>query len=296
MSELFKSPAAAQTVRDWHQRFRARLPPPVTQRDLTTRFGQTQVLVAGPENAPPVVALHGALASSAHLLGELLPLTEQHRVYCVDVIGQSVMSADTRLSVKNDAYGQWLTDVFDGLGLDRAALLGVSWGGFAAQRFAALAPQRLDRLALLVPAGMVGGNSWRGFVEMGWPMTKYLLAPSPARLRQLGEGLLTTLDDDWLPFIGDAFRAYDLRKMVVPTLSRPEEFTALTCPVLVIGAEHDVSFPGEKLVARAKQLFVRPGQLDTEVLAGVRHSPPTTDEFRRWLGARLTRFFSTAVG
>lgn len=295
MTELFKSETARTKVREWHDKFRARVVGQPVSREVDTRFGKTHVLVAGPENAPPLIALHGALASSAHLLGELGPLIEKHRVYGIDVIGQSVMSADARLSVKNDDYGLWLTEVIDGLGLSKVRVLGVSWGGFVAQRFAAIAPERIEKLALLVPAGMVQGSTWEGLMKMGLPMTMFLMSPTPGRLQKFAANLLTTLDDDWLPFIGDAFQSYDLRKMSVPRLSKPEDFSKLSVPVLVISAEHDVSFPGRAVLERAKQLFDKPRQLETELLAGVKHSPPTTDTFRAWLGERLNRFYGASL-
>lgn len=295
MSELFKNEPARAKVREWHDKFRARVVGQPVSREVETRFGKTHVLVAGPENGPPLIALHGALASSAHLLGELGPLIETHRVYGIDVIGQSVMSADARLSVKNDDYGLWLAEVLDGLGLTRVRVLGVSWGGFVAQRFAAIAPERIEKLALLVPAGMVTGSTWEGLVKMGLPMTMFLMSPTPRRLQKFATNLLTTLDDDWLPFIGDAFQSYDLRKMSVPRLSKTEEFAKLSVPVLVIGAEHDVSFPGHAVIERARQLFDKPQQLETELLVGVKHSPPTTDTFRAWLGERVNRFFGASL-
>ena len=79
--------------------------------------------------------------------------------------------------------------------------------------------------------------------------------------------------------------------MSVPRLSKTEEFAKLSVPVLVIGAEHDVSFPGHAVIERARQLFDKPQQLETELLVGVKHSPPTTDTFRAWLGERVNRFF-----
>src|SRR6185369_12804164 len=101
----------------WFDRFRGRLKVPTEERRVRTRVGETHVLVGGPEGAPPLVLLHGALASSAHVLGELSPLLERFRVYAVDIVGQSVKSADARPSVSNAEYGEWLSDVFDGLAL-----------------------------------------------------------------------------------------------------------------------------------------------------------------------------------
>ncbi|PZR16165.1 MAG: alpha/beta hydrolase [Archangium gephyra] len=286
-SVMFKSPAAREKIEQWHQRFRERIPAPLESRTVGTRFGDSHMLIGGPASAPPLVVLHGALASSSHLLLELSALLKTFRVYAIDVIGQSVKSADVRLRVDNDDYGTWLGEVLDQLKLEKVRLIGVSWGGFVAQHFTAVAPERIEKLALLVPAGMVSGSAWAGFWKTGWPMSRYLLSPSPTRLRKFAQGLLTTFDDDWLPYIGDSFLIYRLN-MKVPSLSKPEEFKHLTAPVLVIAAEHDVSFPGQAVLERSKQLFKAP---DTELLRGSQHSPPTTAEFRAWMGERLTTFF-----
>jgi 2-hydroxy-6-oxonona-2,4-dienedioate hydrolase len=49
--------------------------------------------------------------------------------------------------VANNDYGVWLAEVFDGLALASTAVIGVSWGGFAAIRLAAHAPDRITKLA-----------------------------------------------------------------------------------------------------------------------------------------------------
>ncbi|MFU8804168.1 MAG: hypothetical protein ACNA8W_10195 [Bradymonadaceae bacterium] len=56
---------------------------------------------------------------------------------------------------------------------------------------------------------------------------------------------------------------------------------------LVIGGDMDLSFPGEELLARAEQLFP---VLETELNENCRHCPPTTEEFRQRLSARVGDF------
>jgi 2-hydroxy-6-oxonona-2,4-dienedioate hydrolase len=289
MASMFKSEAARVEVSAWFERFHARLSVPTERRRVETRFGEAHVVVGGPETRPPLVLLHGAMASSAHALVELEGLLSAFRVYAVDIVGQSVMSADQRPSVKDDSCGHWLAEVLDGLMLPKAHVVGISWGGFVAQRLAAVAPQRISRLALLVPAGIVGGSFVEGFRRMGWPMTLYLIRPSDANLDRFVENLLTTKDEHWRRFLGDAFCAYDLSRMKVPRLARVGEFTHLKAPVLVIGADRDASFPGPRLLERARKLF--PNLVDTELLQDSNHCPPTTPEFRTWLSDRLTGFF-----
>jgi pimeloyl-ACP methyl ester carboxylesterase len=293
VKSLFKNDAKKAVLLDWFDRFRARIPGHTESRVVQTSFGDTHLLIGGPPDAPPLVMLHGAMASSAHALVELAPLLERHRVYAIDVIGQSVKSADARPSVKNDEYGRWLVEVMDALSLARADVVGVSWGGFVSIRLAAHAPERITKLALLVPAGVVGGNSWAGFVKMGWPMTMYLLSPNEARLRKFVANLLTTTqDEEWVRFLGDSFLAYDVAGMSVPRLARPDELERFTAPTLVLAADQDVSFPGAALLARVPGLFKAP--VKTELIKDCRHCPPTTPEFRAWLGTRLDAFLTAA--
>lgn len=290
-SVMFKNEQAKVKLTQWFDRFHARLTEPTESRVVNTTFGPTHVLVGGPENGAPLVLLHGAMASSAHAMVELAGLMKTFRVYAVDVVGQSVKSADARPSVLNDEYGRWLVEVFDGLSLPKAHLVGISWGGFVSIRFAAIAPQRITRLALLVPAGLVGGSAWAGFTRMGLPMALYMLSPTEARLKKFVANLLTTLDDDWAPYLGDAFLSFNMN-MTIPALAKPEELKGLTAPTLVLAADDDVSFPGEKLLARAAKVF--PALAETELIEGCRHCPPTTEVFRQWLSNRITAFLTAS--
>jgi 2-hydroxy-6-oxonona-2,4-dienedioate hydrolase len=288
MKPVFKTEQGIAKLTAWHEKFRARLTVPTESRTVPTRFGDTHVLVGGPAMGPALVVIHGAMASSAHLLVELAPLLERFRIYAVDVIGQSVKTPHQRPSVKNNDYGSWLADVLDGLAVKRAALIAVSWGGFAAIRLAAHAPERIERLALLVPAGIVNGYAWQGITKLAIPMMMNRLFPSEARFEKFASNLLTTLDDDWLPYLRDAFSSFNM-DMRVPMLAKPAELANLQAPVFVIAGDQDVSFPGAKLIARAKELF--PSFAGAELIENCKHSPPTTDEFRGWLAGKLTSFF-----
>ncbi len=287
-STIFAGPEERATIRGWFDTFRERLPVAADDAMVSTSFGETHALVAGPKDAPPLIALHGALASSAHLLPELAPLARTRRVVCIDVVGQSVMSEDRRIRLEDDSYGRWVMEVADGLGLSTFDLLGVSWGGFVAARAAVTAPERISHLVLVVPAGFVSGSAWVGFKEMGWPIMKYRLFPSKARLDDVVRALFTTLDPTWTAYFGDALRSYRL-DVRVPPLAKPEDLRCVTCPALVFGADEDISFPGEKLLARAKELLP---SAEVELLAGTKHSPAFTDAFRARLNARIETFLA----
>lgn len=148
-------------------------------------------------------------------------------------------------------------------------------------------PSPANKLVLLVPAGVVSGPAWAGFWKVAVPMMRYRWKPTEKRLRAFVRNLLTTTDDDWMPYLGDAFLSYRLN-MSIPKLARPEEFENLKAPTFVVGADGDLSFPGEALVARAGTLF--PALAATEILKGSHHCPPTTESFRGWLGERISSF------
>ena len=100
------------------------------------------------------------------------------------------------------------------------------------------------------------------------------------------DAILTTWDDDWAHYLGDAVRAFRI-DLNVPPLATDAELRGLAMPTLVLGAEGDLYFPGAKLLARVKALVPN---VETELIAGSRHVPPTTDAFRRWLADRVTAF------
>ncbi|MFO0615853.1 MAG: alpha/beta hydrolase [Polyangiaceae bacterium] len=270
----------------WCERFREKLAVPTEARELATSFGATRVLVTGPADAPPLVVLHGMMASAAHVLPELGSLTKTRRVYAVDVLGQSPCSEDRRLDLHDGSYARWALEVLDALALPKAALFGISWGGFVAYRTAIAAPDRVAQLVLLVPAGLVKNGVWAGLRDAGWAFLTYKMFPTDARRERFMGTLFTTLDPDWVAFVDDGFRAFkaDIR---IPPRATDAELASIQCPTLVFGAERDASFPGAKLLARVKECLP---SAEVELIEGARHCPAFTDEFRGWLASRVDRF------
>lgn len=285
---IFSNTEGQTKLESWYQHFLKRIPGPVYHRDVMTSTGRNHVLVAGNQEGPALVALHGAMASSAHIVHELAPLLEKYCIYAPDVPGQSIRAVPLRLDVKTDAHGRWVRDLMEAMRVPEYNLLGVSWGGFAARQAALLSTDRVKKLVLVVPAGFVNGPLLPGLTKMMMPLMSYRKNPSPEKLRKFMANILTTLDDDWLDYMGDAFLAFEL-DFRPPTLAKVEDFRSFRTPTLVFGADGDLSFPGEKLLARVKEVI--PGA-QTELIRNSKHSPPTTPEFRKWLAERIDRFLS----
>lgn len=285
-SALFVSEEWKERVMAGCERFRAALCVPLKDVEIATTFGMTHVLVAGPADAVPLVVLHGALTSAAHVMGQLGPLLRTRRIYGIDIVGQSVWSEDRRVDVRGDDYGRWLLEVLDGLELDQADIVGVSYGGYVGLRAAIVDARRIRRLMLLAPAGIVAGGVWEGLRGMGWPILLYRLFPTAGRLHRAVQGIFTQPDLAWTAYFGVALRAYQVDLRLPPVIS-DAELQRVRCRTLVLASELDASFPGARLLARVKRWMP---DVEVELIPGAKHCPPLTEEFRTAMAGRIERF------
>jgi pimeloyl-ACP methyl ester carboxylesterase len=104
----------------------------------------------------PLVLLHGFLCDSRCWRPQLDGLCDRFRVVAWDAPGAG-LSADPPESFTTIDYARCLAGLLDELGVERAHVVGLSWGGILAQAFYRLHPGRLRRLVL---AGTYAG--WRG--------------------------------------------------------------------------------------------------------------------------------------
>ena len=108
---------------------------------------------SGPRGAPAVILLHG-FGSSLETWDALSDvLSHGHRVIRFDLPG-SGLSAPDPAGLYTDARSiALLLELMASLGLQRATIVGHSIGGRIAWTFAALHPERVDRLVLISPDG-----------------------------------------------------------------------------------------------------------------------------------------------
>ncbi|MGP3965503.1 alpha/beta fold hydrolase [Nonomuraea sp. 3N208] len=159
MSGIYSSPEGARAVERRYRELLGRWPVPGEHVRVPTTQGETFVLASGPDGAPAVVLLHGSGATSAMWMGDVAAWARRLRVYAVDVIGEPGLSAPSRPPLGSGAYAAWLDDVLDGLGVERASMVGVSLGGWLAVDYATRRAGRVERLALLCPSG-IGRQRW----------------------------------------------------------------------------------------------------------------------------------------
>lgn len=102
---------------------------------------------------PPLVFIHGLSGSWQNWLEQLPVFAANHRVIALDLPGFGY-SPPPREKITISGYGRLLDELFETLGVDAAAVVGNSMGGFTAAELAIAFPQRVERLVLVSPAGI----------------------------------------------------------------------------------------------------------------------------------------------
>jgi pimeloyl-ACP methyl ester carboxylesterase len=112
--------------------------------DLATGV-RVHVAHAGPPDAPAVVALHG-FPQHWWCWRRVIPLLAERRILAMDLRGLGWSGWPQDGDFRKARIAQDAVALLDALGIERAALLGHDWGGWAAFLAAGLAPERWTRL------------------------------------------------------------------------------------------------------------------------------------------------------
>ncbi|WP_186316038.1 alpha/beta fold hydrolase [Catellatospora sichuanensis] len=204
------------------------------------RVGGLWLEVTG--SGEPVVLLHGAGTDSRLWDGVVPALARRHTVIRYD--GRGLGRSDDPTRPYRDVDD--LRAVLDYVGVDRAALVGLSMGGEATLDFALAEPDRVTSLALV-------GTSVSGW---DWPRTPELAAYDQAR-RDGDADLLATLELDIWAGLGSGSPGGALIERMVTDNARRR-----------VGAEAYALFPDEDALPRLATIAV-----PTLVLWGVHDHP-----------------------
>jgi pimeloyl-ACP methyl ester carboxylesterase len=246
---------------------------PYEEMELPGPFGMTHVVACGPTNAPPLVLLHGYMATSTMWWPNVADFSKDYRVYAIDVMGQPSRSFPGEPIRNADDYAKWLIATLDQLQLARTSLVGMSYGAWLALNCAVAAPERVQRLVLLSPGGgfirMARQFSLRGLFMLLVP-TRFTVT---SFMRWLGfrrrAGAVDPGPVIELMYLGlKHFRTPPETQRVVPTLFSEDQLRAMRVPTLLLIGDHEVICNPVAALARARTLFP---DLQGELVAGASH-------------------------
>jgi pimeloyl-ACP methyl ester carboxylesterase len=262
---IYKTEAGEREIRRRYEHVLANWPVPAEHVRVPTREGDTFVLVCGPDEAPPLLLLHGSGSNATMWMGDVTTWAKHFRVHAVDIIGEPGLSAPSRPPLDSTAYALWLDDVLDHLGLERTAVAGASLGGWLALDYATRRPDRVERLALLCPGGV--GRQKVGVLLKAllykpfgrWGMRRSIKAVAGVDAREMPEvaEYITLMFTHFLP-----------RRDRLPVFS-DEALRKLTMPVLVIAGERDAMIDSSDT---AKRMHHTVPHANVTLLPDVAHS------------------------
>ena len=128
-----------------------------TLTEHTANLDGLDIFYAEAGAGPAVVLLHGGGPGASGLsnyVRNIDALAEDFRVIVPDLPGYGRSSKTTRTGDPFGGLADAIRRLLDHLGIDRAHLVGNSYGGAAALRLALDSPERVDRLVLMGPGGV----------------------------------------------------------------------------------------------------------------------------------------------
>jgi pimeloyl-ACP methyl ester carboxylesterase len=286
---VFKTPEGEAAFIATYDAAMKQWPLPYEQLEVTGRFGTTHVVVSGPKHAPPMVLLHGYMATSVMWAPNVGHYARLYRVYAIDVMGQPSKSVPTEPIRSADDYAGWLTETLDALHLDRVCLVGQSYGGWLALNFALAAPHRLKKLVLLSPGG--------GFTPMArqFSVRGMLMVSFPLRLtvnwfmRWLGVSGDTARLVRELMYLGLKHFQVPIETLrVLPVVFLESRLRAMRVPTLILIGDREVVVDPVAAIARARELC--PDVL-AELVTHCSHEMCFSQ--RRLVDARVLQFLTT---
>ncbi|GGX60874.1 carboxylesterase [Streptomyces hiroshimensis] len=283
----FADEAARARILGAYDKAMAFWPEPRGQRDVSTSFGTTRVHTYGGGPGTPVVLLHGQSATPAEWAPHVAVLGEGRPVLAVDRVGDPGYSTQSAPVTTAQDTANWLEEVLAGLGLERAHLVGHSYGGWVALNHAARRPARVASVAAYEPpralaplrpgfllgavAAMVSGSEK---FQRRW--FTGLIGDTGAAPEEAEAQMRLSLE---------ALRGFRVRLLPPPRMT-DEELRSVTAPALILLGGANRAMDSTRAAERARRLIP---DVRAEIVPGAGHGIPV-----KVLNSRVPEFWREA--
>lgn len=254
MKSLFTSEAGKAKLLNLYDKKLKSLALNYSYKEVITSYGKTNIIVTGKDTNPPILIIHGANGCGPIALETYLGLETHFQVFAVDVLAQPNKSATARLSMKNLDYGKWLHSVIDSLELNNVTLAGFSFGGLVILKALEYKEDNIKEIFLTAPAYIVNGNPLKALFKVFIPMKRYIKTKKISYVKHFLKELFTEEDDFALEFLSTVFLHFKMDFTPVPVIHKRKARTLKT-PITLVTAQHDLMFPGKKMINRARKIF-----------------------------------------
>ncbi|MDH3239070.1 MAG: alpha/beta hydrolase [Alphaproteobacteria bacterium] len=247
---------------------------------------------------PPLILIHSiGLSTRQGWRAQVPVLARTHRVVTYDIrgLGESAAGAE-RLGVATFAAD--LAGLMDHLSLPRAALMGVSLGGFIAQAFAIANPDRVSALVLVSTACRIAaGNSGARAQRNARIRAEGMGVAAGPQLESHFSGAFRTAHPEIMDWYRGHYCANDPAHYTaimedLGTFDCCDRLGAIRCPTLVVAGAADAgAVAGRVPLESAKALCARIPGARLEIIEDAHHYPQIeqAEAFNRAVAAFLHR-------
>lgn len=185
----------------------------------------------------------------------------------MDITGDIGLSTQAAPIHTREEAAAWLAAVLDGLAVERAVLVGSSFGGFQSANLAVHHPERVRALVLLAPAATI--RPFRLLANLMIRMGSLVPLPASVKpgLRAMMQGELPDQRIVRQMELGVAGFRYD-RAGIYPSEIPDDELAAIQCPTLVLVGDKEMIYDAAEATGRARRLIP---DAEAEVVPGVGH-------------------------
>ncbi|MEU8077802.1 alpha/beta hydrolase [Catellatospora citrea] len=220
--------------------------------DVPTSFGTTRVFRTGRPDGVPFVLLPGAGGNALGWHRHVTRWGLARPVFAIDPVGEPGCSTQDAPIADGRDTARWLDEVLAALNVDRAHLVGCSYGGWTALQHQLHTPGRAATITLLDPAGF--GRITKRFLL--WVILGGLAGLTPRPLRHRAARWLrnaTLLDDDLMgmALVSAGFR----RRLPTPPPLTDDELRELAVPVLALLGGRSQMYDAAQVAARIRTLM-----------------------------------------
>lgn len=256
MKSIYKNEKAKASILALYDRQLQELGVPFQDLYVETSFGRTHLVECGCFSKQPLLVFHGGNATTAYNLKFCSFLFPHFHIYAVDTIGHPGKSDEVSLSARNQDYGRWGCEVIEKLGYKRMACFGGSFGAGILVKMMCVAPERITRSVLSVPAAIRNAASIKS-IRMALPMCMYWLTHQEKWFVKCLLPMAVQEENITPDILATAKCSIDNAriKAIMPQDEKECELKKYKHPVLVIAAEKDCLFPAHRVIPRAKEVW-----------------------------------------
>ncbi len=261
---VFRSEEGKKEILVYYRQILKEWPVDYRSYEVTAEGRITRIIESGPEEAPPLLLLHGTSTNSASWMGDIPLLSTAFRVLAIDIPGQPGLSDERRMKMAKGVPASWLKGLMDKLKLSSVHLAGISLGGCFALMFASKYPEMVRSLTLIAPSGLAGQKP--GFLFKALPLMMMGNWGINRISRIVSPGV--ELSDEVLKFGRLVSRNYKPVTEPIPLL-RDREMENLSMPLLYFGGTEDAIL---KTIDAAERLERFQPEAEINILEGVGHT------------------------